>query len=47
VWAKRTDVLWIWGNIWSMEGENWEKWVRKFFNNSALNYMYLEENRSN
>jgi len=23
--AKRTDVLWIWGNTWSMEGENWEE----------------------
>ena len=23
--SKRTDVLWIWGNTWSMEGEDWEE----------------------
>jgi len=22
--AKGTDVLWMQGNTWSMEGENWE-----------------------
>ena len=25
VGAKRTDVLWIYGNAWSMEGEDWKE----------------------
>jgi len=27
IWAKRTDVLWVQGNTWSMEGRTGKKGV--------------------